>query len=84
MKGEGVVGLARAFMYAGAPRVVASLWLVDDLATAELMRRFYRGLLVRKLSAAAALRAAQEEMRTSARWHAPYYWAGFTLTGDWR
>ncbi len=58
-------------MYAGAPRVVASLWQVDDLATTELMQRFYRGMLVRRLSAAAALRAAQDEMRTSTQWRAP-------------
>jgi len=84
MKSEGLVGLSRGFMYAGAPRVVATLWQVDDVATGELMRRFYQGMLVRKLPASAALRAAQEEMRTSSRWHAPYYWAGFTLIGDWR
>src|SRR5206468_2522670 len=49
IRGEGLVGLARAFMYAGAPRVVASLWQVNDAATAELMRRFYRGMLHDKL-----------------------------------
>jgi len=84
MKSEGLVGLSRGFMYAGAPRVVATLWQVDDVATGELMRRFYQGMLVQKLPAAAALRAAQEEMRTSSRWRAPYYWAAFTLIGDWR
>lgn len=84
IKGEGLVGLARAFMYAGAPRVVASLWAVDDLATAELMTRFYRGMLQGSLPAAAALQAAQRSMRSEARWRDPYYWAGFTLVGDWR
>jgi len=84
MKGEGLVGLSRAFMYAGAPRVVASLWQVDDFATAELMKRFYRGVLVDRLRPAAALAAAQREMRRHARWRSPYYWAGFTVIGDWR
>ena len=84
MKGEGLVGLSRAFMYAGAPRVVASLWQVDDFATAELMKRFYRGVLVDRLRPAAALAAAQREMRRHARSGSPYYWAGFMVIGDWR
>jgi CHAT domain-containing protein/tetratricopeptide (TPR) repeat protein len=83
IKGEGLVGLTRAFMYAGAPRVVASLWEVDDLATAELMKRFYAGMLQRHLSPAAALRAAQMALSHDYRWAAPYYWAGFTIQGDW-
>lgn len=81
--GEGLVGLTRGFMYAGAPRVVASLWPVDDVATAALMGRFYRGMLRDGLRPAAALRAAQEEMLRQKRWAAPYYWAAFTLQGDW-
>jgi CHAT domain-containing protein len=84
VKGEGLVGLARAFMYAGAPRVVASLWQVSDVATAELMKRFYRGMLQQHLRPAAALHAAQVNMQTDPRWRAPYFWAGFTLIGDWR
>ena len=84
IKGEGLVGLTRAFMHAGAPRVMASLWEVDDRATAELMRRFYRGMLVRNERPAAALRSAQRQMRADPRWTSPYYWAGFTLVGDWR
>jgi CHAT domain-containing protein/tetratricopeptide (TPR) repeat protein len=84
IKGEGLVGLARAFMYAGAPRVVASLWAVNDLATSELMTRFYRGMLQRSLRPAAALHAAQREMQATTQWRDPYYWAGFTLVGDWR
>ena len=84
IRGEGLVGLTRGFMYAGAPRVVASLWQVSDLATAELMTRFYRGLLKRRLPAAAALRAAQLEMMKDPRWSAPYFWAGFALQGDWQ
>jgi CHAT domain-containing protein/tetratricopeptide (TPR) repeat protein len=84
IKGEGLIGLTRGFMYAGAARVLASLWEVDDRATAELMRRFYRGMLVRKLRPADALRTAQQQMRTDPRWRSPYYWAGFTLVGDWQ
>ncbi|HEY8460215.1 MAG TPA: CHAT domain-containing tetratricopeptide repeat protein, partial [Blastocatellia bacterium] len=81
--GEGLVGLARGFMYAGAPRVVASLWNVRDEATAELMKRFYEKMLKDELSPAAALRAAQISMWESKRWEAPYYWAGFMLQGVW-
>lgn len=84
IRGEGPIGLTRAFMYAGVPRVVASLWPVDDLATAELMRRFYRGMLVSRLPPAAALRAAQRELSASRRWASPYFWAPFVLQGDWR
>ncbi len=84
IKGEGLVGLTRGFMYAGAQRVVASLWQVDDLATAALMRAFYRNMLKGRQSPAAALRAAQLEIRKQDRWSAPYYWAAFTLQGEWR
>jgi CHAT domain-containing protein len=84
VRGEGIVGLTRGFLYAGARRVVASLWSSPDQATAELMTRFYRGLLKDGLPPAAALRAAQLSMSRSPRWGAPYYWAGFVLQGDWR
>jgi CHAT domain-containing protein len=83
-KGEGLIGLTRGFMYAGAPRIVASLWQINDLATAELMKRFYRGLLQKRLRPAAALRVAQLELAKDPRWSAPYFWAGFVLQGDWR
>jgi CHAT domain-containing protein len=83
--GEGLVGLTRAFMYAGAPRVVASLWRVDDAATAELMKKFYGGMLgPKKLRPAAALREAQLSVSRQKRWEHPYYWAGFVLQGEWR
>lgn len=82
--GEGLVGIARAFMHAGAPRVVASLWQVSDLATAELMKKFYRYVLAERRRPAAALRAAQLEMSRDPRWQSPYYWAGFVLQGDWK
>jgi CHAT domain-containing protein/tetratricopeptide (TPR) repeat protein len=84
IKGEGLVGLTRGFMYAGAERVVASLWQVDDQATSQLMRHFYRGMLKENLRPAAALRAAQIEMSRISRWSSPYYWAGFVIQGEWR
>jgi len=84
VKGEGLVGLTRGFMYAGAPRVVASLWRVPSKATAELMKRFYTGMLVEKLRPAAALRAAQIGMLREKRWNEPYYWAAFVLQGEWQ
>ncbi len=85
IQGEGLVGLTRGFMYAGAPRVVASLWKVDDRATAELMKRFYGAMLgPHALRPAAALRAAQIEMMKTAGWENPYHWAAFTLQGEWR
>jgi CHAT domain-containing protein/Tfp pilus assembly protein PilF len=84
VRGEGLIGLTRGFMYAGAERVVASLWKVDDAATAEFMRRFYQNLLQKKLAPASALRAAQNEMRQIPRFRAPYYWAGFTMQGEWK
>lgn len=83
-KGEGPMALTRGFLVAGAPRVVATLWDVDDRATAELMRLFYEGVLKRREAPAAALRSAQTAMSKIPRWSAPYFWAGFTLTGEWR
>ncbi|MFN8001864.1 MAG: CHAT domain-containing protein [Acidobacteriota bacterium] len=84
IKGEGLIGLTRGFMYAGTPRVVASLWQVNDLATAELMKLFYRGMLKDGQRPAAALRAAQLELMKQRRWAAPYFWAAFTLQGEWK
>jgi CHAT domain-containing protein/Tfp pilus assembly protein PilF len=84
VKGEGLIGLTRGFMYAGSPRVVASLWKVDDVATAELMQRFYRGMLKEGQRPVAALRQAQLEMWKQKRWADPYYWAAFTIQGEWR
>lgn len=84
VRGEGLVGLTRGFLYAGARRVVASLWAVDDSATAALMTRFYQGLLRRGLSPGAALRAAQRDIARQPQWRAPFFWAGFVVQGDWR
>jgi CHAT domain-containing protein len=84
IRGEGLLGLTRGFMYAGAPRVVASLWNVPDRGTAELMERFYQSMLAKGLPPAAALRGAQVAMWQDKRWSSPFYWAGFTLQGEWR
>ncbi|HVR95504.1 MAG TPA: CHAT domain-containing protein [Thermoanaerobaculia bacterium] len=84
VRGEGMMGMTRGFFYAGAERVLVSLWNVNDQVTAELMRHFYQGVLKEGLSPAAALREAQDAIRRQERWRAPYYWAGFTLQGEWR
>jgi CHAT domain-containing protein len=84
IKGEGLVGLTQGFMYAGARRVVVSLWNVNDKATAELMARFYRGMLRENKTPAAALRTAQLEMSQQGKWRSPYYWAAFVLQGEWK
>jgi len=84
IKGEGLIGLTRGFLYAGSPRVVASLWEVDDRTTAEVMKRFYEAMLVRGERPAAALRATQLALWRTKGWEAPYYWAAFTLQGEWR
>jgi CHAT domain-containing protein len=84
IRGEGLVGLTRGFMYAGARRVVVSLWSVDDLATSEVMARFYQKMLNEELNPVVALREAQLEMWNSENWRSPYYWAAFTIQGDWQ
>ncbi|HEX8141197.1 MAG TPA: CHAT domain-containing tetratricopeptide repeat protein [Pyrinomonadaceae bacterium] len=84
IRGEGLIGLTRGFIYAGAARVVASLWQVDDEATAELMKKFYEAMLKDELSPVAALRKAQVELSQRKRWQAPFYWAGFVIQGEWR
>jgi CHAT domain-containing protein len=84
VKGEGLVGLTRGFMYAGAPRVLVSLWNVDDEGTSELMSRFYKKMLQEGQKPSAALRAAQIEMLQETKWKSPYYWAAFVLQGEWK
>ncbi|NEQ71602.1 MAG: tetratricopeptide repeat protein [Okeania sp. SIO2C9] len=81
IKGEGLVGLTKVFMYAGAKRVVGSLWVVDDSRTADLMSQFYQGMLEGGLSPVEALRAAQLQMLEGGI--SPYYWAAFTLQGEY-
>jgi len=83
IRGEGLVGLTRGFMYAGAPRLVVSLWNVDDAATAEFMTRFYQLMLNDGLKPAQALRETQLQMQRETQWKSPYYWAAFTLQGEW-
>ncbi|MEQ8383156.1 MAG: CHAT domain-containing protein, partial [Coleofasciculus sp. A1-SPW-01] len=83
IRGEGLVGLTRGFMYAGAPRLVVSLWNVDDAATAEFMTRFYQLMLNEGLNPAQALRETQLQMQRETQWKSPYYWAAFTLQGEW-
>ncbi|MGE5815997.1 MAG: CHAT domain-containing protein, partial [Acidobacteriota bacterium] len=84
IRGEGIMGLTRGFMYAGARRVVATLWQVDDVATSELMRRFYRGMLQQGLAPAAALNSAQRQLAAQPQWASPFYWSAFVLQGEWR
>jgi hypothetical protein len=64
--------------------VVASLWKVDDEATAELMKRFYANMLQQGMTPAAALRAAQNSIRQEPLWRSPHYWAAFTMQGEYR
>ena len=87
VRGEGLIGLTRGLMYSGVPRVIVSLWKVDDDSTAELMLRFYDAMLKQRRSPAAALQAAQVSMwknPPNPRWSAPYFWATFTLQGEWK
>lgn len=84
-RGEGVIGLTRAFMYAGAPVVGVSLWSVADNSTAQLMTDFYQRLLAGQgMSPSAAMRAAQQNMIAAKKYSAPFYWAPFVLVGEWR
>jgi len=84
IKGEGIVGLTRGFMYAGTQRVLATLWEVDDEATSELMKWFYVGMLQKHNTPALSLREAQMEVRQQERWKSPFYWGAFVIEGDWR
>ncbi|HEX3529017.1 MAG TPA: CHAT domain-containing tetratricopeptide repeat protein [Thermoanaerobaculia bacterium] len=84
VRGEGLMGLTRGFLYAGVPRVVASLWPVQDRTTTELMTRFYSAMWRGGSSPAAALRQAQRDLRHDPRYREPFSWAGFVLQGDWR
>jgi len=83
VRGEGLMGMTRGFMHAGASSVVASLWEVDDRATAELMKLFYSNMLKRGMKTGEALRAAQNSIRQRPEWRSPHYWAAFTLQGEY-
>ena len=84
IRGEGLIALTRGFMYAGAKRVVASLWKVDDSATAALMTHFYKEMFTNDKRPAEALQSAQIHISRQKRWQSAYYWAGFVLQGEWR
>ena len=84
MRGEGIWGLTRGFLSAGAERVLASLWQVEDRATAELMRLFYSAMWSDGATPAAALRKAKLSLRRERRWRDPHFWAGWVLEGDWQ
>jgi hypothetical protein len=83
IKGEGLVGLTHSFFSAGSRSVIASLWKVDDRATAALMADLYQSMLQKGMSPAAALRAAKLKLMQDKRWSAPYYWAGFVVQGEY-
>jgi len=84
IRGEGMVGLTRAFIYAGTPTVLVSLWSVSDFSTATLMGEFYRNLVKEKLSKTDALRKAQLTLLGDEKFAHPFYWAPFVIVGDWR
>jgi CHAT domain-containing protein len=83
-RGEGVVGLSRAFLGAGAESVVASLWSVSDESTAELMRVFYERMFGKKESASRALQEARIALLDSPKFSHPFYWSPFVVTGTER
>ena len=84
IRGEGMIGLSRSFMYAGAPSVVMSLWSVADQSTNILMKRFYAYLITKKQSKAGALQQARISMIKDEQYAHPFFWAPFVLTGDWQ
>jgi CHAT domain-containing protein len=84
VRGEGLIGLTRGFMFAGASSVVSSLWKVDDEATSELMKHFYANMLREGMRPAEALRAAQNTLRQNPNWQSPHFWAAFTLQGEFK
>ncbi|GGA17515.1 tetratricopeptide repeat protein [Okeania sp. KiyG1] len=84
IRGEGLVSLTRGFMYAGAKRVVVSLWSVADNSTSKLMQNYYRKMLEMDKNPVEAMRETQLEMLSSENWKAPYYWAPFVVQGEWK
>lgn len=84
IRGEGIDGLVRAFLVAGARSVIASRWGADDASTSELIQAFYAGYLGENKTASAALRAARQKLIAGKRFSAPYYWAGMVLEGSWQ
>jgi CHAT domain-containing protein len=84
VRGEGMVGLTRAFMYAGTPSVLVSLWSVSDMSTSALMGEFYKNLIKYKFSRTDALQKAQLTLISDEKYAHPFFWAPFVLIGDWR
>jgi CHAT domain-containing protein/tetratricopeptide (TPR) repeat protein len=84
VRGEGMVGLTRAFMYAGTSSVMVSLWSVSDMSTATLMGEFYKNLIKDKLSKTDALRKAQLTLMSDEKYAHPFYWAPLILIGNWK
>jgi CHAT domain-containing protein len=84
VKGEGLLSLNNAFLHAGAKSVISSAWKVDDYATAELMKFFYQELSERQIAPSEALRRAQLRMRENPQFSSPFYWAAFTVQGEYR
>lgn len=82
--GEGLIGLTRGFLYAGAAGIVSTVWNIDDRASALLMSRFYEAMLREGLRPAEALRKAQLSMLRQPRWRDPHYWAAYGIHGEWR
>jgi CHAT domain-containing protein len=83
IRGEGMIGLSRSFMNAGAPAVVMSLWSVSDQSTNLLMTRFYENLIIKELSKADALQQARISLIKDGAYAHPFFWAPFVLTGGW-
>jgi CHAT domain-containing protein len=84
VQGEGLMGLTRGLMYAGAKTAVVSLWQVNDKATSQFIPQFYTAMLQQKVSPIVALRESQLKLWREGTWQNPYYWAAFTLQGEWR
>lgn len=84
IKGEGLMSLNNAFLQTGAKSVMASLWKVEDAATLELMKHFYAAMVNEKLTPSQSLRKAQIKLRENPQYKSPFYWAAFTIQGDFK
>ncbi|MGB3189217.1 MAG: CHAT domain-containing protein, partial [Limnoraphis sp.] len=84
IRGEGLVSLTRGFMYAGAERIVVSLWAVADSSTSEFMQNYYQKILETGTNPAKAIRETQLEMIQSNNYNAPFFWAPFVFQGEWK
>ena len=84
IQGEGLEGLSRAFMYAGAKRLVVSLWSVDDASTADFMQDFYNTHIKTGETITSALAQAKKSMISSKKYSAPYFWSPFVFIGDYK